>query len=368
MKEFIIEFFKKPINRWFLIILYSIISAILGYNLSIPDLKIFPNSATFSGNSYDDSAIGGTSKILETIVSDSIFIHFDLEDGFTSPYVGATFANTKGDKIDLSAYNTVLIDANVANLRGLSFALFAPHKLSPPHINPEIILGTNIDMDSDRYIHKIRLDQLKIPDWWYHMNEIEDAQIIPIDWSSITNINIGSVHTSTKNESSTLTIHAITLVRDNSKIVFILILCSILIPFILMAVQYLLQIAHRNPPKLTVEYRSVEVNEEKLPSNIFMKYINEKFHLADITLEQVSHETGIYDRRIAQHIQNNFNCNFKTYLNQLRIAESKRLLISTELNAGEIASKVGFTNQSHFNRVFKNMENMSPTQYRSSKR
>ena len=67
-----------------------------------------------------------------------------------------------------------------------------------------------------------------------------------------------------------------------------------------------------------------------------------------------------------KRIQKSFECNFKTYVNRLRINESKRLLAETELNMGEIAFKVGFSNQTHFNRVFKNFENISPSDYREN--
>jgi YesN/AraC family two-component response regulator len=84
-------------------------------------------------------------------------------------------------------------------------------------------------------------------------------------------------------------------------------------------------------------------------------------------MKQVSDNTGINQRRIASSIQQSFGCNFKTYVNKLRINESKRLLLESEMNMGEIAFKVGFSNQTHFNRVFKNLEGISPSEFIENK-
>ena len=107
----------------------------------------------------------------------------------------------------------------------------------------------------------------------------------------------------------------------------------------------------------------VEVSSIESSKSDFIDFINNNFQNSELTLDLVSSETGVSQRRITNEIQNQFGCNFKTYINRLRINESKRLLINKELNIGEIAFKVGFNNQSHFNRVFKSEVQISPTEY-----
>ena len=54
-----------------------------------------------------------------------------------------------------------------------------------------------------------------------------------------------------------------------------------------------------------------------------------------------------------------------TYVNNLRIAESCRLLLSTEEAISKIASDCGFRNISYFNRVFQDRMHQTPWQFRS---
>ena len=53
------------------------------------------------------------------------------------------------------------------------------------------------------------------------------------------------------------------------------------------------------------------------------------------------------------------------YLLQLRLEKSCEKLVQTNLNIQEIASQVGFTNISNFNRQFKQHYHLTPRQYRN---
>ena len=55
---------------------------------------------------------------------------------------------------------------------------------------------------------------------------------------------------------------------------------------------------------------------------------------------------------------------FKSYLNHLRIEESKRMLIDTDEAIVDIAIAMGFSDQSYFTKVFKRHTGLSPNQYR----
>jgi len=55
---------------------------------------------------------------------------------------------------------------------------------------------------------------------------------------------------------------------------------------------------------------------------------------------------------------------FREYLNMIRIEEAKRLLSATDYPVSEIAIACGFSDQSHFARVFKKSTGLTPKNYR----
>jgi len=136
--------------------------------------------------------------------------------------------------------------------------------------------------------------------------------------------------------------------------------------FILLAFTalYVIEKMREKKQTITITYKAIENKTGESSKSNFIDFINNNFQNSQITLDFVSSETGVSQRRITNDIQNQFGCNFKSFINRLRINESKRLLLDKDLNIGEIAFKIGFNNQSHFNRVFKSELQSSPTEYR----
>lgn len=84
----------------------------------------------------------------------------------------------------------------------------------------------------------------------------------------------------------------------------------------------------------------------------------------DITLQSVSEYVGISPNYICKLYKNETGVNFKDYISLVRIAQAKRLLLSTNLGIGEIAEQVGFHNASYFCRVFKENVGVTALQFR----
>ena len=58
-------------------------------------------------------------------------------------------------------------------------------------------------------------------------------------------------------------------------------------------------------------------------------------------------------------------CNTTTYISQLRISKAKRLLDAEPgMSIGDVAMKCGFEDMAYFSRIFKQMTQMTPSQYR----
>lgn len=59
-----------------------------------------------------------------------------------------------------------------------------------------------------------------------------------------------------------------------------------------------------------------------------------------------------------------YGCSPLAYLRRFRMLEARRLLLQTALSCGDIARQCGYTNPSHFTRVFRREHGVNPAQYR----
>jgi AraC-like DNA-binding protein/ligand-binding sensor protein len=94
-----------------------------------------------------------------------------------------------------------------------------------------------------------------------------------------------------------------------------------------------------------------------------MSYIRRNF-TEKVSLEEVADEVSLSPTYFSRLFKEEAGQSFKVYLNDLRIGEAKNLLAETDLPLIEIASRVGFEDQSYFSRVFRNVVGISPGRFR----
>lgn len=104
------------------------------------------------------------------------------------------------------------------------------------------------------------------------------------------------------------------------------------------------------------------------------KMRDEKIYLrSDLTITDACALVGTNRSYISAAINRAYGINFSTYINRLRIAEAKRLLLSPDHPSDKAAiadtiAQCGFNNTQTFYRVFKEQTGMTPLQWRSSSR
>lgn len=95
-------------------------------------------------------------------------------------------------------------------------------------------------------------------------------------------------------------------------------------------------------------------------------YINN--HIAEqLTLEDMAAYAGFSKYHFARLFKKFTNATFCDYLNGRRVAKAESLLLDANLNITTVAMNSGFSSISTFNRIFKNVHNCSPTEYRDKK-
>ncbi|MBS9478052.1 helix-turn-helix transcriptional regulator [Ancylobacter sp. VKM B-3255] len=83
-----------------------------------------------------------------------------------------------------------------------------------------------------------------------------------------------------------------------------------------------------------------------------------------ITIEEIARECQITPSHFARAFRVSFGSTPHRYLSDLRIAEAKRLMRNTDWTLADIALMCGFTEQSHFTRVFRRLVGASPGSWR----
>jgi two-component system response regulator YesN len=98
-----------------------------------------------------------------------------------------------------------------------------------------------------------------------------------------------------------------------------------------------------------------------------LNYIRDNFN-KPITLEEVSDHVHISPYYFSHGFKNFTGMNFIDYVTKLRIDEAKKLLLTTDMNIGDIGKQVGYYDPNYFGRVFKNLVGMPPSKFKVSKK
>jgi len=123
--------------------------------------------------------------------------------------------------------------------------------------------------------------------------------------------------------------------------------------------QLLLQVYHQylkqDRGKKTPEWAQTlkEMIQDQLDTNMFL------------SLQQASEELEINPAYLSREFSKHFdNLSFGDYMRKIRIEKALELIEITNHSLTEIAYLTGFSDQSHFNRIFKKVTGQSPSVYR----
>jgi len=107
----------------------------------------------------------------------------------------------------------------------------------------------------------------------------------------------------------------------------------------------------------------IDENEGIRLNEIFQFTI--KQHHRQIKLEEVASMANMTTSAFCRYFKLRTRKTYITFLNEVRIAQACKLLINEDLTIAQICYECGFSNLSHFNRVFKHLNKVSPKVYRN---
>ena len=106
----------------------------------------------------------------------------------------------------------------------------------------------------------------------------------------------------------------------------------------------------------------IEAGRSQLIKDV-IAYINEKYH-EEIGLESISRKFWVSPAYLSRQFKEKTGGNISAFISEQRVYVAQRLLITSDLQVSEIASKVGFSGATYFSKVFKSIVGLTPSQYR----
>ena len=114
--------------------------------------------------------------------------------------------------------------------------------------------------------------------------------------------------------------------------------------------------------------RSVTVSKKpELKSRMskVIEYIETNYQ-KDIRLKDIAQEFYLSEYYLCHEFKKYTNRTIVQYLNTTRILNAQRFIMETDLNFTAIAENTGFSSLTHFNRTFKSIVGMSPSDFRKT--
>lgn len=95
------------------------------------------------------------------------------------------------------------------------------------------------------------------------------------------------------------------------------------------------------------------------------EFLHDSF-LKSLSLEEIAIAAGEHSSHLARSFRLYYHYSPGEYVRQLRMEYACRLLITSQTPLAQIAREAGFSDQSHFCRVFKRMTGMTPAEYQKT--
>jgi two-component system response regulator YesN len=106
-----------------------------------------------------------------------------------------------------------------------------------------------------------------------------------------------------------------------------------------------------------------EMDVENLMVLKVINYIRDNYN-KNITLSEAANLVGVTPEYLSKLFNQKINVNFVVFLRNFRISIAKRMILSGKYRIQEVADHVGFKDPKYFNKVFKSVCGISPSEYK----
>jgi AraC-like DNA-binding protein len=358
----------------YIIIAITIIASSILYTKRKQSFNLFQSENIIS-SSYTDVELGGSSK--STLENESgLQFEYVLGDSYQYAFSGISIDIYSEQEetelaeitfLDVEKFESMEFNMKIDQGKKIPIQLltFLDGYSKKGDNNSLIFYEQFLEYDPSIEIQSIPLERFAIPNWWRASHPNINTQELALALKKVKAINIQSCIIINKNVLDKYTISGIHFISENQFYVLALALGCTLSLFSWMITHF------KQKKMLVVSYNQI-ASKKKAPTDVqqgqVLSYINENYANPEISVLTIEKQLSIHKNKLSELIKQDSNLTFKQYLNSIRILEAKRLLLDTDLSISEIAYEVGYSNVSHFNRVFKSLQNCPPSSFKENSR
>jgi AraC-like DNA-binding protein len=336
-------------------------------------LTVFPGKKyAHSIQTYSDASENGKTTISSPVVTASgITFDYTLRKSEAYPYAGLKISlMTDSAFLDISKYNNLVLDLEAGKAKSQAVYLKAfidgTTRLDQLFTHEFLMKELMVDSTVNRYTANI--EEFVHPSWWLEDNHYNEANLGKPHFSKMISMELQNGISTPFDVPIRIAVTRIAFVKDTAFPVILISGCALLYFFMYMLVFMVVQ--RKVKAKQTViPYKELVVeNDSDKDMQRIMNAVAKHFADPEFSVEKLAREAGVSASRIPGMLKVRFDMNFKQYLNVIRITEAKRLLRETDNQITTCAYNVGYNNIPHFNRTFKQLETISPKEYRKNLR
>ena len=110
--------------------------------------------------------------------------------------------------------------------------------------------------------------------------------------------------------------------------------------------------------------KSRELPAEKIAAGVARWVAEKRYCTPELTIKEVAEQIGTNQKYFSQYLNDTLEVTFQSWLNTLRIEESKRILTNENISVEEVSIRVGIPQSYNFSRWFKLITGTTPFKYR----
>lgn len=319
-----------------------------------------------------EETIGNSQGNMSRGQDGSWILNYELRAGFTNPYAGISwqFGTLEGQGcLDLENADSLSLEISGTRAHGATIQLVdaLPQKATN---EPYRILQASLPLSNELKPIVLRFSDFAVPDWWKKAHALPELGSLERHLNRVCRLDVvagGYVPNGVQDRIIVQSAKVYSVNFWGALLSWIGLLGVVISWFVRESLARQRKRLERE--KELARHLPLDIEEiHKRPSNDhwpkIQAWLLQEYENPDCDLQSVSNAIGLSKRQISETLRDNVGLGFREYLNTIRMREAKRLLSETTMQVQSIAFRIGFGTVSHFNRVFKETEGLSPKEWR----